>query len=103
VKVIRCDEVQWRFLGLSLAGYNVLISLGLAAVAGWGCRADNIADLGARPDRVGDRAFIAGWPAQAAVARVNSFRRLWAVQIMAHSARTFRCPATGTGGSRAPV
>ena len=27
VKVIRCDEVQWRFLGLSLAGYNVLISL----------------------------------------------------------------------------
>ena len=36
VKVIRCDEVLWRFLGLSLAGYNVLISLGLAAVAGWG-------------------------------------------------------------------
>lgn len=36
VKVIRCDEVQWRFLGLSLAGYNVLISLGLAAVAVWG-------------------------------------------------------------------
>ena len=36
VKVIRCDEVQWRFLGLSLAGYNVLISLGLAAVAAWG-------------------------------------------------------------------
>ena len=36
VKVIRCDEVQWRFLGLSLAGYNVLISLGLAAMALWG-------------------------------------------------------------------
>ncbi|MGD9839917.1 MAG: disulfide bond formation protein B [Afipia sp.] len=36
VKVIRCDEVQWRFLGLSLAGYNVLISLALAAVAAWG-------------------------------------------------------------------
>lgn len=36
VKVIRCDEVQWRFLGLSLAGYNALISLGLAAVAAWG-------------------------------------------------------------------
>ncbi len=30
VKVIRCDEVQWRFLGLSLAGYNVLISLLMA-------------------------------------------------------------------------
>lgn len=36
VKVIRCDEVQWRFLGLSLAGYNVLISLLMAAVALWG-------------------------------------------------------------------
>src|SRR4030081_1223553 len=36
VKVIRCDEVQWRFLGLSLAGYNVLISLLIAAVAAWG-------------------------------------------------------------------
>lgn len=33
VKVIRCDEVQWRFLGLSLAGYNVLISLLMAAIA----------------------------------------------------------------------
>jgi len=36
VKVIRCDEVQWRFLGLSLAGYNVLISLLMAATAAWG-------------------------------------------------------------------
>ena len=36
VKVVRCDEVQWRFLGLSLAGYNVLISLAMAAIAGWG-------------------------------------------------------------------
>jgi disulfide bond formation protein DsbB len=36
VKVIRCDEVQWRFLGLSLAGYNVLISLAMAAIAVWG-------------------------------------------------------------------
>jgi disulfide bond formation protein DsbB len=36
VKVIRCDEVQWRFLGLSLAGYNMLISLLMAAVAAWG-------------------------------------------------------------------
>lgn len=33
VQVVRCDEVQWRFLGLSLAGYNVLISLAMAAVA----------------------------------------------------------------------
>jgi len=36
VKVIRCDEVQWRFLGLSLAGYNVLISLAMAMIAVWG-------------------------------------------------------------------
>jgi disulfide bond formation protein DsbB len=34
--LVRCDEAAWRFLGLSLAGYNVLISLGLAAVALWG-------------------------------------------------------------------
>jgi disulfide bond formation protein DsbB len=36
VKVIRCDEVQWRFLGLSLAGYNALISLLMAVIAAWG-------------------------------------------------------------------
>ncbi|GLH79168.1 disulfide bond formation protein DsbB [Bradyrhizobium sp. SSBR45G] len=36
VHVVRCDEVQFRFLGLSLAGYSVLISLFIAAVAGWG-------------------------------------------------------------------
>jgi disulfide bond formation protein DsbB len=36
VKVIRCDEVQWRFLGLSLAGYNALISASMAAIAAWG-------------------------------------------------------------------
>lgn len=36
VKVIRCDEVQWRFLGVSLAGYNVLISLAMATLAIWG-------------------------------------------------------------------
>jgi disulfide bond formation protein DsbB len=35
VKVIRCDEVQWRFLGLSLAGYNVVISLLMAGIAAW--------------------------------------------------------------------
>jgi disulfide bond formation protein DsbB len=39
VKVVRCDEVQWRFLGLSLAGYNALISLLMAVIAGWGVAA----------------------------------------------------------------
>lgn len=36
IRIVRCDEAAWRFLGLSLAGYNVLVSLFLAAVAGWG-------------------------------------------------------------------
>jgi disulfide bond formation protein DsbB len=36
ISVVRCDEAAWRFLGISLAGYNVLIALALAAVAGWG-------------------------------------------------------------------
>lgn len=30
--VIGCDVVQFRFLGLSLAGYNALISLGIVAL-----------------------------------------------------------------------
>lgn len=33
--VVRCDEAAWRFLGLSLAGYNVLISAAMAAIAAW--------------------------------------------------------------------
>jgi disulfide bond formation protein DsbB len=32
-RVVRCDEAAWRFLGLSFAGWNVLISLALAAGA----------------------------------------------------------------------
>src|SRR5260370_5230495 len=36
VTVVRCAEAAWRLLGLSLAGYNVLISLALAAIALWG-------------------------------------------------------------------
>jgi len=36
VQVERCDEAAWRFLGISLAGYNVLISLVLAAIAAFG-------------------------------------------------------------------
>ena len=37
--IVRCDEAAWRFLGLSLAGYNVMISLVLAAIAAWGVAA----------------------------------------------------------------
>jgi disulfide bond formation protein DsbB len=36
IHVVRCDEAAWRFLGISLAGYNVLISLLLAAIAAYG-------------------------------------------------------------------
>jgi disulfide bond formation protein DsbB len=36
IHIARCDDAAWRFLGVSLAGYDALISLALAAVAGWG-------------------------------------------------------------------
>ncbi len=36
VHVVRCDEAAWRLFGISLAGYNVLISLMLMAVAAFG-------------------------------------------------------------------
>ena len=40
VTLVRCDEAAWRFLGVSLAGYNAIISLGLAAIAAWGARSE---------------------------------------------------------------
>ena len=33
LQVVRCDEAQWRLLGISLAGYNAVFSLGIAALA----------------------------------------------------------------------
>jgi disulfide bond formation protein DsbB len=44
VHVVRCDEAAWRFLGLSLAGYNVLISIALAYIAALGFSAARRAD-----------------------------------------------------------
>ena len=44
IRVVRCDEAAWRFLGISLAGYNVLISLALAAVAAFGLALRNRAN-----------------------------------------------------------
>jgi len=32
-RVVRCDEASWRFLGISFAGYNALISAGFAMIA----------------------------------------------------------------------
>jgi disulfide bond formation protein DsbB len=45
VQVVRCDDAPWRFLGLSLAGYNVLISLALAGIAMWGIFGGNAARM----------------------------------------------------------
>ena len=38
IHVVRCDEAAWRFLGISLAGWNVPLSLGLALLGAWGAR-----------------------------------------------------------------
>ena len=38
IKIVRCDEAAWRLLGLSLAGYDVLVSLFLACIAAWGAK-----------------------------------------------------------------
>lgn len=35
-RIVPCDEAAWRFLGLSLAGYNALVSAGLAGLLLWG-------------------------------------------------------------------
>ena len=39
IRIVRCDEAAWRLFGISLAGYDVLVSLLLAAVAAWGAKA----------------------------------------------------------------
>ena len=36
IHVVPCDKAAWRFLGISLAGYNTLISLLMAGCAGYG-------------------------------------------------------------------
>lgn len=33
ITIVPCDKAAWRFLGISLAGYNFLISLALAAIS----------------------------------------------------------------------
>jgi disulfide bond formation protein DsbB len=33
--VVRCDEASWRLLGISLAGYNAIFSLGAAALGAY--------------------------------------------------------------------
>ena len=36
IRVVRCDEAAWRLLGISLAGYNVIVSLVAVAIAAYG-------------------------------------------------------------------
>ena len=33
--VVRCDEVPWSLLGLSMAGWNALISIDIVFISGW--------------------------------------------------------------------
>ena len=33
--LVRCDQVQWSFLGVSMAGWNAIISIGSALVILW--------------------------------------------------------------------
>jgi disulfide bond formation protein DsbB len=35
VPLIRCDQVQWSFLGISMAGWNAILSLGGAGAIAW--------------------------------------------------------------------
>jgi len=39
IRIVRCDEAAWRLFGISLAGYDVLVSLALAIAAAFGFRA----------------------------------------------------------------
>lgn len=34
--IVRCDEPAWTMFGISMAGYNVVLALALAAFAAWG-------------------------------------------------------------------
>ena len=33
IVIVRCDEAAWRLLGISLAGYNAILSLAFASIA----------------------------------------------------------------------
>lgn len=46
VRIVSCTEVQWRFLFLSFAGWNFVISLFLVAAALWGAFRRTLGDDG---------------------------------------------------------
>ena len=33
--LVRCDQIQWSFLGISMAGWNAILSIGSALVISW--------------------------------------------------------------------
>ncbi|MEX0338382.1 MAG: disulfide bond formation protein B [Arenibacterium sp.] len=39
--LVRCDEVAWQMLGLSMASWNMVVSLGLALIWLWAARTPN--------------------------------------------------------------
>ena len=47
-RVVSCTEAAWRFLGLSLAGWNVVVSLALVGLALWALLARAPGPLSAR-------------------------------------------------------
>lgn len=47
--VVRCDEVAWSFLGISMAGYNFFAATALALMSGGAARALMKAAKGVRP------------------------------------------------------
>lgn len=65
VRPVSCTEAAWRFLGLSMAGWNVAVSLLLAAVAALGAMAD-------APGRSGAPGSADTDPASAAPASAKS-------------------------------
>ena len=38
VPLIRCDEIAWSFLGISMAGWNMIAQVGFAAACLWAAR-----------------------------------------------------------------
>jgi disulfide bond formation protein DsbB len=52
--VVRCDDVAWSLFGLSMAGWNALISLDIVAVALISLRRIARPDLSTRPEHHND-------------------------------------------------
>jgi disulfide bond formation protein DsbB len=49
-RFVACDQAAWRFLGISLAGYNALIAGALGLVALWAARQTSFRGAGEAPE-----------------------------------------------------